>query len=237
MSVFASVGILFLSMLIMAFLMLTPGVFANFFHHASGKYSRKKTDTFSLFFIFGAETLTALIFLFVSTIIWALPLSVINSNSGIISWIFVGIFIALSLATFLFYFHRNSSGSQLFIPRPIAQKLLNEPKYIKKRSDAFVLGFVSGIPELPFTLPLYFYSTLTMIKISIAPTSFSALIILFAIITVCPLFILHTSFRTNHNLADYLRFRTNHKTFFRFFISFLYLLLAILIIVFRTFSI
>ncbi len=227
MSAFAPVGILILSMLISCILMLVPGIFANFFHYASGKYSRKKTDDLSLFFILGVETMVVLFFFLIATILWALPLTTINLNNPIIVWTLAGIFFATSLVTFFLYFRKNGS---LFISRKTATMLINRPKTVKNRSDAFVFGLISGIPELPFTLPIYFVAILSINSISLSPFSCAGLIILYAFLTVCPLFITHTFFRTNHNLADFLKLRLKNQPFFRFFISLLYFLLAVLLI-------
>ena len=104
MSVFAPLGFIILSMLIMCFLMLVPGIFATFLHYASGQYSRRRVDDLSIFFIIGAETMVILAFFLIAMIIWALPPSIINLSNDILLWVLTGIFLALSLASFCFYF-------------------------------------------------------------------------------------------------------------------------------------
>ena len=210
-------------MLISSFLMLIPGIFANFFHYASGKYSRAKADNLSLFFILGVETMVVLIFFLIATIIWALPLSVVNLDNAILVWVLAGIFFGLGLATFFLYFRKQGG---LFIARKTATKFLSHPKFIKTRSDAFVFGMISGVPELPFTIPLYFVATLIISDISLSSLPCAGLIILYALLNICPLFLVHAYFRANHNLADFLRLRLKNQTFFRIFLSLLYLLLA-----------
>lgn len=232
MTVFISLGILILPMLIVACLKLVPGVFALFFHYASGKYSKRKTDDLSVFFILGAETMVALAFFLINTLINILPPNLLTLGNNILTWIIIGILISLSLSTFLFYF-RKGSGTELFISRKIAQCLNLKAKSVKNRSDAFILGLVSGIPEFIFTIPLYILSTITLIQSSFSPISCSCIIIFCALIVVSPLFITQIFYRTDHNLADIAKLRTKNKTFFRFFISFLYLALAALIITFR----
>ncbi len=227
MSVFISLGILVLSMLISSFLVLVPSVFANFFHYVSGKYSRKKADDLSLFFILGAETMVTLILFLITMIIWTLPIFVINLNNSILIWILAGIFLALSIATFFLYFRKKG---KLFISRKTATKLITQPKFIKRRSDAFVFGFIAHVPELVFSLPLYFISILAISNINPSPLPYAGLIMFYALSTVCPLFAVHAFFRTNHNFADFLRLRIKNQTFFRIFPSLLYLLIAIILI-------
>lgn len=232
MSVFAPLGFIILSMLIMCFLMLVPGIFATFLHYASGQYSHRRVDNLSIFFIIGAETMVVLAFFLIAMIIWALPPSIINLNNNILLWILTGIFLALSLASFCFYF-RKSAGSKLFLSHQTVNNFIEKTKTTKTRSDAFILGLVSSIPELPFTLPLYFISILSAMSINFTPSIYSGIIIIYAFIVILPLFIIHALFRNGHNLADFIKFRTRNKAFFRFLISFLYFIIAILFITFR----
>lgn len=227
MSIFASLGIIILSMIISLFLMLNPSIFANFLHYASGKYSRKKTDDLSLFFILGTETITVFIFFLTFMIISALPVPIITFKNPILLWIFTGIFFALGIVALCFYIQKNG---QFFIPRKIATKIIAKPKFIKKRSDAFVFGLVSNLPELLFNLPLFCFCIITALNISLSPFSCAGFIILYALIMVLPLFAIHIFFKTGHTLADFLKFRLKNRSFLRFFLCSLYFLLAILLI-------
>ena len=231
MDVFTSVGILILSMLILAFLMLTPGVFANFFHYASGKYYRAKADRFSIFFILGAETMVVLSFFFIAIIVMIIPPPFLNLENNLTSWISTSIFVAVSLSILLFYF-RKKPGSKLFISRNTAKNLLDQPKFIKTPSDAFVFGFITKIPELPFTIPIYFTSALVISNLTTSPLLYASIIILYALVSILPLFILYYAFRSHLNLASYIKLRSKNKTFLRFFLSSLYFLIAMLIITF-----
>ncbi len=234
MSIFVSVSILVFSMLIIAFLKLVPGVFAYFYHYASGKYSTKKTNDLSIFFIFGVETLSALIFILLNLILFALTYTTIDLSNEIFLWTIAGLLFALGLAFFCFYFRRGF-GTKLFISRRSATDFENKAKLVKNRSDAFVLGFISGIPELLFTAPLYLIVLISITKNFILVLPRSLILTAFILIIVSPLFFLYVYFKNGNNLANYLRSRIKNKTFFRFFVSILYFLLAILIIMFEVF--
>lgn len=230
MSVFTSLGILILAMLILLSLKLIPGIFMLFTHFNLGKFSRKKAEDLSIFFIFGVETMFALIFIFINSVFYLLSSTEIIFENAIFNFIFAGIMLALCLATFLFYF-KKGSGTKLFISRKTAHNFIQKAKTAKNRSDAFLLGFIAGIPELLFTLPLFTVSYIEISKLSFPYLSFSALILVFILISVIPLFIIYVLESTNHNLAELEKSRIKNKTFFRVFISTLYLLLAILIII------
>ncbi|MBR2840034.1 hypothetical protein IKE82_01750 [Candidatus Saccharibacteria bacterium] len=234
MSVFISVGIVILAMLIMVSLQLVPGVFALFYHYALGKYSKKQASALAIFFIIGTEIIAA--FLFVTSIYIAdiLFLNDLDPRNNVLTWIFAGILIALSFASFfLYYRHPHAKDSELFIPRKFAKALDLRAKRVKTPSDAFALGAFSNIPELLFTLPLYI---ITATEIIYSHTEYFAddfLTIIYILVPTIPLFILYYAFYFNHNLAHVIKTRIHDKTFHRFCLGFSYLTIAILIICFR----
>ncbi len=211
---------------------LVPGVFALFYHYASGKYSAKKVSNLSIFFILGVETLPVFIFTILNFIILIFFFTNLSLINGILLWGIIGLLISLGLAFFLFYFRRGS-GTELFISRHLASNFEEKAKLVKKPSDAYLLGLISGIPELIFTLPLYFIVFTAITKNFIVVTPCSIILMLFVLLIISPLFFLYTYFRTGNNLANFIKLRTKNKTFFRYFISILYFLLAILIIFFE----
>ncbi|MBR3253295.1 hypothetical protein IKF85_01075 [Candidatus Saccharibacteria bacterium] len=232
MNVFVSLGILILSVLIIASLKLIPGVFAFLYHYASGKYSAKKVSDLSMFFIFGVELFPAIIFVILNLIFYALSYTNLDPSNGIFLWAVVGLLIALGIAFFCFYYRRGH-GTKLFISRRTASNFEQKAKLVKTRSDAFILGFISGIPELLFTLPLYLITLLSVTKNFLDVIPRSLILVLFILIIISPLLFLYAYFRSGNNLANYLKARIKNKLFFRFFISILYFVLAIIIIIFK----
>lgn len=228
MNVFTSVGILLFAMLILALLQLVPGIFLLFYHHASGKYSRKKASDQAAFFIFGVETATILVFLFIYLVLSYSPALVPIFDSQIFAWVMAGLTCILGLVACFGYFRRGS-GTQLFISRSTAHQYQTQIKSVKSRSDAFVLGLTAIAPELIFTLPLYILATIEIMRLGTTCFSRAGLIILFALIAILPLIIIHSLWR-HRNLADFMRFRFKNKTFFRFALSCAYFTLTILII-------
>ena len=234
MSVFISVGIVILAMLIMASLQLVPGVFALFYHYASGKYSHKKVSALSLCFILGAEIIAVVLFVSALYISYTLFINDLDPHNNVLTWMFIGILIALSIASFFFYF-RNSRGddSKLFIPRDFAQSLDLRARKVKKPSDAFALGVFSNVPELIFTFPLYIITATEIMYMHTEYLADDFLTVLYIIISAIPLLITYYSFRSGKNLADIMRSRIRDKAFHRLCLSLSYATIAILIICFR----
>ena len=232
MSVFSSVGIIIIAMLIMASLQLVPGVFALFHHYASGKYSKKRTSRLSLFFILGAEVISACLFLFSFYIAYFFFLGKPRPEHSVFAWFGIGVLIALSIASFFFYFRRGK-GTQLFIARSFAKALNESAKSAKTRSDAFALGAISSTCEILFTLPLYIITAIEIIELSSENFTSDILTIIYILTSAIPLFITYYLFHSGRNLADIERTRVKDKTFTRLLMGFSYLIIAILIIHFK----
>lgn len=219
-------------MVIVLFLQLSPGVYALFCHYASGKYSKKKSSNLGIFYILGAEIISACLFLSCYFITFFLFLQNSRPETSIFAWIEVGILIALAIISFFFYY-RDSKGSELFIPRKISRSLNVHARTAKTRSDAFILGAFSGLYELPFTLPLLFIVIIELTTMGAEHFSSYLLSILYIVAPIIPLLITRWSFESGHNLANIIKNRIKNKHFIRFILSVCYLTIALLIICFR----
>ncbi|MBR3248687.1 hypothetical protein IKF89_01510 [Candidatus Saccharibacteria bacterium] len=229
MSDLTSLGILLLSMLIMAFLQLVPGIFVLFSHYKFGQFFKLKASDLTVFFILGAETSVVMFFLAIYAIFYASPLISLAVDSDIFAWIMAGILIAISLLFFCLYYRRGKT-SELFISRNFAAHCRTRIKTAKTRSEAFLLGFFAGIPELIFTLPLYVLAVTSVVHLGTNGFERAGLIILFALVAIAPLLIFYSLTSAGRTLADFARFRFKNKSFFRFIIPLLYFLIAVLII-------
>ena len=227
MSIFIPVAILIVATLIQAFMQLTPGVFALFYHYALGKNSSTKADNLSLHFILGTITFIIIVWLFIYALIFTVFYNRIEPYPNFLPWLMAGIFLAESIASLLFYY-RKGKFTTLFIPRSIAKTLDSHARKIKNRSDAFILGFFSGIPELIFTLPLYVISAIELMKINSPPRCI--FIIIYVIVSIIPLFVIRTLYRHDHTLAKIEHTRIRAKLFIRILLCVGFLLLALAVI-------
>lgn len=228
MSLFTSLGIILLSMLIGATLQLSPGVFAIFYHQALGKTTAKKADDRSLSFVLGIEIFIATTFLITYLIISYLTIEN-NLKNTVLMWVMAGFLLALAVFSFFCYYHngkKSKKTTRLFLPRLLASGLTLRAKSAKNRSDTIMLGLATAAAELFFTLPLYIVSSIAILNIS--PRTGFLFIIAYIIIATLPLFAIRTVFRTGHNLAEIQRSRVKNKPFVRIILSISYLLVAIL---------
>ena len=219
--------ILILSMLILAFLQLTPGTFTIFYHYALGKNSFKKASDLALSFILGVEIFTALVWSIIYILIFEFYKNSTDFCCSIFFWIMFGIFIVEALAILVLYY-RKGKNTKLFISRRVADSLTTNAAKVRTRSDAFTLGFFSCLPELFFTIPLYIITTTILLNTSVLPRSL--FVILFIVSSTLPLFVILGIFCSGRNLADIQRFRLSSKSFFRFVLCACYLLIAMAIL-------
>lgn len=229
MNVLTSLEILILVALIGAFLELSPGIFMLFYHYALGKHSKKTADDLSLFYLAGVESFIILVFLAVYYAVFLVCLNIPNFTTGPFAWIMSVILLALAIFSLFFYFKKGPSMS-LFIPRKLAKAYEYHTRDIKTRRKAFFLGFISLIPELFMTLPLYIISTIEIMKWNELHFPRPLLILLGLIIILSNLLLTRLLFRSDHNLAEIDRLRRKNKTFIRIILAILYTVLAILII-------
>lgn len=233
MSIFISLGIVILAMLIMASLQLAPGIFALFYHYALGKYSKAKASYLSLFFILGNEVVNTCLYLSIFYLTCIFFFDNLHPETSVLFWAIAGILIVLGIVSFFFYYRRGS-GTKLFIPRKYAAALDQSAKIAKTRSDAFMLGAIASTCELVFTLPLYLVTCVEIMKMGSSGFSSNLLTIIYILTPVIPLFIIRWKFQTGHNLAQIQKSRAKDKIFTRFILFFSYIIIAILIICFRT---
>ena len=224
MSFLTSIIIILLVVVILTFMQLSTGVFSIFYHYSTAKHSRKKADDLSLDFILGTESFHTFIWFFTYVITFSIVPFIQTSLYYILGWLFIVIFVLESIAT-LFFYYRKGESSALFIPRSISYGLINHCIHTKKRSDAFLVGFVSCIPELLFTLPLFF--TINYLFLYSPSFAYVFTMIIIILLATIPLHIIRVIYRTNHNLANIERLRIKFKPLFRIVVPLSYILLAI----------
>ena len=216
----------------MACLQLQPGVFALFYHYASGKYSKRRASDLTLFFILGAETAAACLFVCAYQIANLFFFYQFRPETSFFAWVLVGMLIAMALMGAFCYF-RPGDGTRLFIPRKCAKNLDLSARNVKTRSDAFTLGALSSVCELPFTLPLYVITSIEIVEMAAEFLPSNILTILYIVIPTIPLFSIRWKFQTGSNLADIQRSRVKDKNFTHIILCFSYITISLLFIYFR----
>lgn len=215
-------------MLIISFLQLVPGIFALFLHYANGKRTQKLTRKLVAWFIVGTGTASIVTFASLYAILCTTPTMQLIVNNEIFSWMMVGAFISLCLVVLGFYY-RKGRDSRLFLPRSFAATIHEKAPRVKTEPDAFAMGFFSVVPEYIFTLPIYMISAIAIMKLGGGNLSVMGLGLCLMLASILPLLMIY-GLSHRYNLAKYIKFRFDNKSFFRFTLSLYYLLIACLLI-------
>ncbi len=227
MEVYVSLGIIILGGLIVASLQLSIGTLLLLYHASFGKKIQTKTKELTSSFIAGS---TFMSFMLLGTTLFLVS---VLSTGGVlprVAYIFIfGVLIALSIAVCLFYYRRKGS-TELWLPRQLASYIRSRAIVTNDNSEAFSLGILVLLSEILFTLPLLVISADAILHLK---TIYQALgLVIFTSFSALPLLILRFFIRRGRNIAEVQRWRIRNKTFFRFFTSVSFAVLAMFILAF-----
>lgn len=231
MSFFVSVAILVISMVILGFLQLAPGIYMLVQHYARGKFSYKRASLTITYYMLGVEAMAAVALVAALLTGNLFFIQKMRPETSFLGWVMTGIIVALALISMIGYFRRGA-GTKLFIPRRAAEALGNYARNVEKRSDAFALGALTSLLELPFTLPLYLLGGIFTVELA-ADTPVGLFLGLgLALAPVFPLVVLRLKYRNGYHLADLQRARVHNKNLIRLVLCVGYVLIAVLLICF-----
>jgi hypothetical protein len=208
----SSLAIVALAALIHASFQLSVSVLTLLSGHAIGaKRSQAKLLRLSWGFIAGAGTMTLLVLSFISLLLlhsfgyYGIPLTV---------WaIACGLVFGIGVAVWLFYFRREK-GTKLWIPRPLADHLIDRSKATKHTAEAYSLGLTSIVAELVFIVPSMFISALVLLQL---PSAWQLLgIALYVIISLSSLVVVSTLISGGYSISKLQQWREDNKNFLQF---------------------
>lgn len=199
----------FLAAVIHATLQLSLGALLLLYHASLGKHVRKKTRFLVDSYISGLGTL---VFLSLGTIIFILdryfgkPLYIEELV------IVVCMLVALAIMAWFFYYKRGKS-TELWLPRSVARFIDKRAKLTNSNTEAFSLGLLTSLAEMPFTLVLL---VVAANSIMVLPAMYQILAVaMYTVITIIPPIVLRLAIRKGQTVVNIQRWRVKHKTFFR----------------------
>lgn len=199
----------FLAAVIHATLQLSLGALLLLYHASLGKHVRKKTRFLVDSYISG---MGMLVFLGLAATIFVLdryfeePLYIEELI------IVVGMLIALAIASWFFYYRRGKS-TELWLPRSVARFIDKRAKTTNSNTEAFSLGVLTSLAEMPFTIVLFVVAANSVL---VLPHLYQILAVaMYTIITIIPPVVLRIAIRKGQTVVDVQRWRVKHKLFFR----------------------
>lgn len=217
----------FLAAVIHATLQLELGALLLLYHASLGKHVRKKTrnlvDSYiagigMLVFLAVAATAFVLIHLF-GTELYAEEILIV-----------VGMLVALAIAAWAFYYRRGKS-TELWLPRTVARFIDKRAKMTNSNTEAFSLGVLTSLAEMPWTMVLFVVAANSIIAL---PSAYQLLAVaLYTVITIIPPVVLRIAIRKGQTVVDIQRWRVKHKNFMRMITGIGFLVLGFFIFAFE----
>ncbi len=220
-------GEVMLAALVHASLQVQLGTLLLLYHASLGKHVRKKTKTLVSSYIAGIGTLVflgiaAICFLFDRYFGKALyPEEVI---------IVVSMLVAIAIIVWVFYYKRGKS-TELWLPRSVAGYIDKRAKETNSNTEAFSLGVLTSLAEMPFTLVLLVVAANSILKL---PTYWQIIsVVIYTIIAILPPIILRLAVRRGESIANIQRWRVRHKSFMRVISGIGFIVLALFLFAFE----
>lgn len=202
-------GEVILAALVHASLQIQLGALLLLYHSSLGKHVRKKTKTIVSSYIAGIGTL---VFLAVAATCFVFDRYFGKALYPEEVVIVVGMLLALAIVMWVFYYRRGKS-TELWLPRSVAKFIDRRAKETNSNTEAFSLGVLTSLAEMPFTLVLFVVAANSILKL--APLWQLVAVVLYTIITIIPPIILRLAVRHGETIVNIQRWRVKHKTFMR----------------------
>ncbi len=199
----------FLAAAIHATLQLNLGALLLLYHASLGKHVKKKTRNLVDSYISG---IGMLVFLILATFAFVLDRYFEKPLYPEELVIVAGMLVALAIAIWMFYYRRGRS-TELWLPRSVARFIDQRAKTTSNNTEAFSLGVLTSLAEMPFTLVLFVVAANSLLEL---PPLYQILAVAgYTIITILPLVFFRLAIRRGQTVVDIQRWRVKHKNFFR----------------------
>lgn len=216
-----------LTALVHASLQLQLGALLLLYHSSLGKHVRKKTRTIVSSYISGIGTL---IFLIIAAACFVFDRFFGKALYPEEIIIIIGMLVALALVMWSFYYKRGKS-TELWLPRSVAKFIDHRAKETNSNTEAFSLGVLTSLAEMPFTLVLFIVAANSVLKL---PGLWQLVaIVIYTVIAIIPAVILRFAVRRGSTITAIQRWRVKHKTFMRVISGAGFLVLGIFLFAFE----
>ncbi len=227
MEMFIPFGEVFLAAAVHASLQLELGSLLLLYHASLGKHIRRRTKRLVNNYIVGIGVLTLLAltgfgFLmdrYFGGALYPEELTVV-----------VIMLVAVAILVWAFYYRRGRS-TELWLPRSVVRYINRRAKNTDSNIEAFTLGMLTGLAEMPFTLVLILVAANSILALpfdyQIGATA------LYVAIVILPVVVMRLAIRRGQTVADVQRWRVKHKNFFRVMSGIGFLVLAGFILAFE----
>jgi len=217
----------FLAALIHASMQLSLGALLLLYHASLGKHIKKKTRSLVDSYIAGIGTM---VFLGLGAVAFIMDRYFSEPLYPEELMIVIGMLVALAIAVWAIYYRRGRS-TELWLPRTVARFVDRRAKGTDSNTEAFSLGMLTSLAEMPFTLVLIIVASNSLM--SLEPLEQLIALVLYVVISIIPPIVLRFAIRQGKTVVDIQRWRVKYKTFLRVLTGAGFLILGIFIFAFE----
>lgn len=199
----------FLAALVHASLQLQLGSLLLLYHASLGKYIKTKTKHLVESYISG---IGMLVLLTLGAVCFAMERYFMGRLRPEEILVIVTVLVVLALIVWVFYYRRGKS-TELWLPRSVARYIDQRAKNTDSNTEAFSLGLLTSIAEMPFTLMLLMVAGNGIL--SLRPEYQLLAVAMYTMIAILPAVILRIAVKKGQTIADIQKWRVQHKLFFR----------------------
>lgn len=227
MEMFIPFGEVFLAAAVHASLQLELGGLLLLYHASLGKHIKRRTKRLVNNYIVGIGVLTLLALAGFCFLLDRYFNGALCPEELTIVAIML---VAVAILVWMFYYRRGRS-TELWLPRSVARYINRRAKNTSSNIEAFTLGNLTGLAEMPFTLVLILVAANSVLTL---PFDYQlSAVALYVGIVILPLVVLRLAIRRGQTVADVQRWRVKHKNFFRIMSGVGFVVLAWFILAFE----
>lgn len=216
-----------LTAIVHASLQLQLGALLLLYHASLGKHVRKKTKTIVSSYIAGIGTL---VFLAVAATCFVFDRYFGKALYPEEMLIVIGMLVALAIVMWTFYYRRGKS-TELWLPRSVAKFIDKRAKETNSNTEAFSLGVLTSLAEMPFTLVLFVVAANCVLELPVLWQIIAVAI--YTVITIIPPVILRLVVRKGETITNIQRWRVKNKNFLRVISGVGFLILGLFLFAFE----
>ena len=223
-------GVVVLAALIHASMQLNLGTLLLLYHASLGKHVKRKTRHLVDSYITGVAVMAVLLL--------ATTILILDRYFGGALYveeilIVIVMMVALAILIWMFYY-RSGRSTELWLPRSVAKFIDKRAKLTDSNVEAFSLGVLTSLAEMPFTIILLI---VTANSVLVLPGTLQLISLMFyAAITIVPLIVLRLAIRRGQSVVAIQRWRIKYKNFFRFLTGIGFIILGLFIFTFEVIS-
>lgn len=220
-------GEVVLAALVHASLQVQLGALLLLYHASLGKHIRKKTKMIVSSYTAGIGTL---VFLGVAAVCFLFDRYFGKALYPEEIVIVVSMLVAIAVVVWSLYYKRGKS-TELWLPRTVARYIDKRAKETNSNTEAFSLGVLTSLAEMPFTLILIVVAANSILKM---PTYWQIIsTVVYTVVSILPPIILRLAVRRGESIANIQRWRVKHKNFMRLISGVGFLVLALFLFAFE----